>query len=545
MIETLHIKNIGIIDDLVINLKNGFNVLTGETGSGKSLIINSIDILSGGRFSKEMIRKDQEFSFIEAYIQIDNSENIDKNYIIVSREIHVNGKNLCKINGRFVTVSELKNYMKNIIDIHGQFDNQNLMDTKTHLLLLDKYCGEELKKISSEYEVLFSRYNKIEGELNKCYGNDIERQRKLDLLYYQLNEIKEADLKLGEEEELNNKKILMKNFEKVSDALNIASFKLENNILIELEEIIKPLEKIENISNEYKNKLSGIQDIYYELQEDLLDFNSYKENLEFNEEECNYVQNRLDLIFSLKRKYGNSIDEILKYSMELEREIVEIESLEQHNNILKKEKKDIENKMLELAIAMNSVRNKYSSILEDRINEELKFLDMKNAKFKVDLRFDDQRKFNKYGLSLVEFLINTNIGEDFKQLIKVASGGEISRIMLAIKSVLSSVDDVQTIVFDEIDTGISGAAVKAVAEKIKMISKKYQVIAVTHQPILTASADSNYKIEKIVKNGKTNTNVRKLSEDEIINEIAKISNGSITTIAIEHALELRKVSLCS
>lgn len=544
MIETLHIKNIGIIDDIVINLNKGFNVLTGETGSGKSLIIGSIDIISGGRFSKDMIRKGEEYSLVEACISLDDRDlSEEEKFVIVSREIHLNGKNLCKINGRFVTVSELRNYMKNIIDIHGQYDNQNLMDSKTHLDFLDKYCGKEIDNILLEYEELFNQYNNIKNELSKGYGDDIEKQRKLDLLNYQLNEIKEANLQLGEEEELEEKKILMKNFEKVSDALNNTSFKLENNILVELDNIIRPLEKIEDISEIYSSKLNSIKSIYYELQAHLSDFNNYKENLEFNEEEYQFIQERINLIFSLKRKYGNSIDEIIEYKAKLEKEIIEIENLEEYNNNLKMKKKELEVKMLNIATMINSIRNKYAIILEGKINKELKDLDMQNAVFRVNLNFNKEKDFTRNGLNVVEFLINTNVGEDFKPLIKIASGGEISRIMLAIKAVLSSIDEVQTIIFDEIDTGISGTAVKSVAEKIKKISKTHQVIAVTHQPILTASADFNYKIAKNVKNGKTNTSIKKLNEDEVVEEIAKIANGEITVTALQNALELRKVSI--
>lgn len=545
MITTLHIRNIGIIEDITIDFNKGFNILTGETGSGKSLIIKAIDMISGGRFSKDMIKKGEEFSSVEACIYSKDFENeFSTNYVIVSREVHLNGKNLCKIDGRLVSVSELKNFMKEIIDIHGQYDNQTLMDGKTHIEFLDKYCKESIKEDLKNYKELYLEYKKIEEKLNKNYGDDIERQRKLDLLNYQLNEIKEANLKVNEEEQLEDKRQLMKNFEKISEALNTTTFKLENNILVELENVIRPLEKIESFDLNYNKKLTIIKNMYYELQECLNDFNEYKYDLDFNEEDSNYTQERLDLIFTLKRKYGNSIEEILAYKERLEKEIEEIENLEEYNNNLKKQQKDIKEKMLLYASKINVTRRKYSKNLQDNINKHLKELDMKNASFKVEITYNEELPFTINGLNKVEFVVTTNVGEDFKPLVKIASGGEISRIMLAIKTVLCDVDRVNTIIFDEIDTGISGVAVKAVAEKIKKISRTHQVISVTHQPILTASADYNYKVSKNVKNQKTLTSVKLLNENEVVEEIAKISTGSVTTTALQHALELRNAIAC-
>lgn len=544
MITNLHIKNIGIIDDIIIDFNKGFNVLTGETGAGKSLIINSIDMISGGRFSKEMIRKDAKFAAVEACLYIPELRNsFDDEYIVVSREVHTNGKNLCKINGRLVTVNELKNFMNNIIDIHGQYDNQNLMDSKSHIKFLDDFCGQNIDIYLNEYKRLFTEYHNIKSELNKNYGNEIEKQRKLDILNYQLNEISEANLKIDEDQELEDKKKIMINYEKISEALNVSTFKIENNILAEFDNILRPLEKLESIDKKYSSKVSGIKGLYYELQEYLNDLNEYKYNLDFNEESCMEITQRLDLIYSLKRKYGSSIEEILKYREKLQKEIEEIENLEEYNKELRNKLSKLKSSMLQLANSMNNTRKEYSRILEKSINKELKDLEMVNASFKVDITFNEEIEFKDNGLNNVEFLITTNIGEDYKPLTKIASGGEISRIMLAIKAVLTDVDKVNTIIFDEIDTGISGSAVKAVSDKIKRISKFHQILVVTHQPILAASADYNYKIRKVVKDGKTTTSIKRLEEKEIVEEIAKISNGAITTIALQHALELRSACI--
>ncbi len=540
MISTLHIRNIGIIKDLTIDFNNGFNVLTGETGAGKTLIIKSIDMICGGRFSKDMIKKDEEFASVEACIHVSNEDKLfSDEYIVVSRQVYLNGKNLCKIDGRLVSVSELKNFIQNVIDIHGQYDNQSLMDSKTHIDFLNDFSKDEIKDTLTEYRKLYVEYKDIEEKLSKNYVDDIERQRKLDLLNYQLNEIKEADLKVEEEAILEEKKEAMKNFEKISESLNITTFKLENNILVELENIIKPLEKIENFNTCYGSRTASIKNMYYELQEYLSDFNSYKENLEFDEQEFNLTEKRLDLIFSLKRKYGSTIEDILKYQDELETQIMELENLEEYNNNLRKKLDLLKDEMKILAVRLNDIRKKNAFVLEENINKHLKDLEMNMATFKVDIEYNEDEKFNINGLNKVEFLVTTNIGEDFKPLVKIASGGEIARIMLAIKTVLSDVDKVSTIIFDEIDTGISGSAVKAVAEKIKCISKNHQVIAITHQAILTASADYNYKVVKNVEEGKTTTNISLLNEKEIVEEIAKIATGAVTATALKHALELR------
>lgn len=365
----------------------------------------------------------------------------------------------------------------------------------------------------------------------------------MDLLNYQLDEISLADLKENEEEELEEKKKVMTNFEKISEALENSVFKIENNILVEIENILRPLEKIEKLDKRYGEKAQSIRNLYYEFQEHLIDLGQYKDELEFDEESFKITQERLDLIFSLKRKYGNTIADVLKYKASLEEQIEKIENLEEYNKNLKARINKLEENMFSIAKKLDDLRKEQIKILENLINDELKNLDMPNAKFKVDIKFNEEMEFKENGLNNVEFIISTNIGEEFKSLNKIASGGEISRIMLAIKTIFADVDKVKTIIFDEIDTGISGKAVKAVAEEIKKISHARQVLAVTHQPILTASADFNYQIKKDVIDGKTLSHIKLLNEKETVEEIAKISNGIVTTIALEHALELRKASI--
>lgn len=537
MITTLHIKNIGIIDDLSIDLNQGLNVLTGETGAGKTLIIDSIGIISGGRFSKEMIRKGENTSYIEICMYEPNSKEAIDGNIIVSRQIWANGRNMCKINGRMVTVNELKDFMKRYIEIHGQNDNQTLLESKTHLMYLDSFIGDKIIEIKSKYYEKYQRFNEINIELKANYGDEKERERKLDLLRYQISEIEEANLTENEEEILEEKRKIMLNSEKISNNLNKADEAIHNSSIDSLSIAIRALEKIETIDKNYEKVSSNLKGIYYELQELARDISNYKEDIYFDEQERNKTEERLDLINSLKRKYGNTIKEILEYKKEIQEEIQHIENLEDYNNKLKSELEKIQNEMEEMSEQINKIRVKQAQKLSESINLELKDLEMKNAK--INVKVEKQENFNKEGKDKVEFLISTNLGEDEKELIKIASGGEMSRIMLAIKKVLSDTDKTPVMIFDEIDTGISGNAANAVAEKLNLISKFHQVLCISHLPNIAAAADYNYFISKKVTNERTNTNVKLLQEKEVIEEIARISSGKVNDVTIKYATQLR------
>lgn len=539
MISTIQIKNIGIIDNLSINLENGFNVLTGETGAGKTLIIDSLGIICGNRFSKEMIRKGEEYSYIEACIYLPENENSIDGNIIVSREIYVNGRNSCKINGRLVTVNELKEFMKQIIDIHGQNDNQTLLDKASHIEYLDSFIGKEISLIKTEYKNLYNIYNEIKLELKNNYGDETEKQRKLDLLKYQLNEIKEVNLKEGEDEKLEEQRKKIINSEKIIENIEIADNSLSNEAVDNINSAIRALEKIESIDEIYSKKLTELKNIYYDIQEISRDISSMKEDVYFDEEEKNEIEERLDTIFSLKRKYGNSIKEILKYKEKVENEIYEIENLDEINEKLRSKLIETGKQMKLLADKMHQIRKEKANELSQKINKELAELEMKNAKFNVKVEYNDKEFFNKNGLDEIEFLISTNIGEEEKPLIKIASGGEMSRIMLAIKSVLSEVDKIPTLIFDEIDTGISGIAAKSVGSKMKKISKNHQILCITHLANIAAQGTYNYYISKAIEDNKTRTKVEKLNEEGTIKEIARIASGDINEVSIQHAKQLR------
>ena len=539
MISTLHIKNIGIIEDLTVDLNTGFNVLTGETGAGKTLIIDSLNLACGGRFSKEIVRRGENFCLVELNIYLPQNENSIDGNIIISREIFLNGRNTCKINGRLVTVNELKEFMSKIIDIHGQNDNQTIMSKQEHINYLDNFIGKDLLNEKYEYQKLYNRYNEIKKELKENYGDEKEKQRKLDLLKYQLNEIEQANLKENEEDELNNERKKIMNSEKIYTCLTEVDSNLSESVIDGINLSIRALEKIEDIDDEYKNKLTDLKNIYYDVQELTRDISDLNSDVSFDESKRNEIEERLDCIYDLKRKYGNSISEIIEYKEQIEKDIYTIENLEEHNNKLKKELEDLTIKMSEKCSVLNKMRSKYSKVLNEKINKELKDLEMKNASFHVDIKYDESGNFNQNGLDDIEFLIATNVGDEAKPLIKIASGGEISRIMLAIKTVLADTDEVPILIFDEIDTGISGKAAKSVGEKIKIISQKHQVLCITHQANIAAKGDSNYFISKKVENEKTYTNIKLLNEAEVIEEIARISSGDITKNALEHAREMR------
>ena len=537
MITTLHIKNIGIIDDLCIELGEGFNVLTGETGAGKTLIIDSINIICGGRFSKEMIRRGEDYSFVELNLYLPNNELAIENNIIVSREIHTNGRNSCKINGRLVTLTELKEFMSNIVDIHGQNDNQKILNSKYHIKYLDNFIGDAIFKIKSEYQKLYIKRQEIKKELKENLGDDKEKQRQLSLLQYEFDEIENAELKTGEEECLEEKRKFFMNSEKISKSLNQADLSLGEGAIDKINEAIRAIEKISDLDKKYDDTLNDLKNIYYEVQELSRDISSLNTDMYFDENERNEVEERLDLIYSLKRKYGNSIEEIIGYKEKIAKEINRINNLDEYNNKLKQELENIESKMQILANEMHEKRIENAKSLDNKINKELVDLEMPNSRFITHI---SQVEFNKNGTDEVEYYISTNVGENEKELGKIASGGEMSRIMLAIKTVLANTDSTPVLIFDEIDTGISGKAAKSVGEKLKLIGKSHQVLCITHQPSIAAKGDINFYISKISKEGRTFTQIKKLDEEEVINEIARISNGEITETARKHAMELRK-----
>ncbi|MBQ9267545.1 MAG: DNA repair protein RecN [Clostridia bacterium] len=533
MLGQLHIKNIGIIDDVTVNFEDGVNILTGETGAGKSLIIDSISAITGSRISKELIKSGSDMALIEACFFTD-SDNI-----ILSREIYQNGRNICKINGKMTTLNELKTLGEELIDIHGQHDNQSLLDVKTHINLLDNFAGEELQKLKQQYIELFTKHKEMEAQIKKKYGDEQERARRIDLLKYQKDEIEAANLKLGEEESLIERRKLLMNAERIAKSLD-STYNILNEVVLEaLGEATKEMSGISELDEKYQSILTTLNDAYYALQDSSSDAMGEIQKINFDQTEQTEIEERLDLIFSLKRKYGNTIEDVLKYYDDMAKELDFLENSEEITNQMKEELSLLDKDLVKLAKKIRKIRMDTAKTIEEKINSQLQDLEMKKAYIKF--HFEELDTYRDDGMDNVELLICTNAGEELKPLAKIASGGEISRVMLAIKTVLCEYDNVATMIFDEIDTGISGQAGKAVAEKMKIIGKTHQIICVTHLPAIAAIGNTNYFIQKLPEGEKVVTKIKRLKEDETIREIARILAGDdITEAALMHARELRK-----
>ena len=559
MITYLNIENLGIIDKLEIAFTNKLNILTGETGAGKTLIVESLNLLAGARFSKDMIKKNADYLLVEASLNLslkilkkanDNSElNLDlldgndilndNDFIdiIITRRIDKDGKNICKINGRLVTVNELKKFVLYIIDIHGQHENQNIMLNETQVELVDRFAQKDIKNTYKEYFKKYESRQKLLSLLEKDLKDEMYTKRQIDLLAFQIKEIEEAELELGEDDELEKQYKIFNSSEKIIDVLNLSNSILSEDIIKNLSLIIAQLENISDLNEKYNEYLNSTKSAFYDLEEVNFDIKNELENINLDERALVRIENRLDKINSLKRKYGNTIESIKEYLENIKLEHESLVNFEKEKANLDKELNQLEIDMGVLADKLYIIRKKHAEEISKKVTKELEDLEMKSAAFQVKVMQTD--KFNRYGKDILNFLIMTNKGSDFLLLDKIASGGEMSRVMLAIKTILSDQDETPILVFDEIDTGISGVTGQVAGEKLKHIAKKHQVLSVTHLATLASQGDSNYYIYKTEEDGITKTKINKLNEEEIIKEIARISSGKITKEALEYAKELR------
>ncbi|QNU65500.1 DNA repair protein RecN [Ruminiclostridium herbifermentans] len=560
MLLQLDIQNIALIDKLSLEITPGLNVLTGETGAGKSIIIDSINAILGERVNKDIIRNGKDKAIIEAIFDYNKNTYVsdileqlgieaEDGNIIISREISLSGKNTCRINGRLVNVSTLKQVGELLIDIHGQHDNQSLLKTETHIELLDAFGGAALEKYKAEYSELFEEYKSVKSRIQGLVGDKGEIARRMDMLKFQIDEIKNAKLKKGEDEILNKKRQVLVNSEKIMSSI-IMSYELlneDNNgksamyilnkILQELSSICKYDEGIIPISEKLESVIYQLEDICGDIMEK-------RDGAEFDPEELSRIDERLDIIARLKRKYGYTIEEILEFYEKSKSEYQELLQSESLIEELNKQLDELTQKLLSSSKQLHIEREKAAHTLEKNITAELENLEMKNSEFKVNLLYkENDTNFTKNGLDCAEFLISSNIGEPLKPLSKIASGGEMSRIMLAIKTILANVDSIPTLIFDEIDTGISGKAAQKVGERLSYISKNHQVLCVTHLSQLACMADNHLLIEKNSNGENTFTTVKSLDSKGRIEEIARIIGGSdITNLAIKHAEELIKAA---
>ncbi len=563
MITYLNIKNLGIIDSLEINFEDKLNILTGETGAGKTLIVESLNLLAGSRFSKDMIKKNEKYLLVEASLSLSlellkkaelNSglyiDDLDirdedlksyKNFnvdIVISRRVDKEGKNICKINGRLISVTELRKFVLYLIDIHGQHENQNIMLGSTQVELLDRFAKKEISKIYSDYVKKYESRQKLINILDKDLKDELYTKRQIELLAFQIEEIEEAQLKEKEDEELEKTFKVLNSSEKIIENLTLSNELLSEDIIKNLSVTIGQIESISSIDDKYQKYLDALKSAFYDIEEVSYDIKSEIEDISIDSNQIKRIEARLDKINSLKRKYGKTIEDINNYLKNIKEEHKKLINFEEKKESFNKELEELETKMEILADELYKIRKNHAEDISKRVSMELNDLEMKSAKFLVDIKKVD--KFNIYGKDNINYLIMTNKGSDYLPLEKIASGGEMSRIMLAIKTVLSDQDETPILVFDEIDTGISGITGQVAGEKLKHIARRHQVLCVTHLATLAAQGDSNYYIYKTDEDGITKTKVKRLDEDETIKEIARISSGTLTKEALEHARELRK-----
>jgi len=560
MLKELHIKNIAVIDEVRLEFPNrGFAALTGETGAGKSILIDSINMVLGERTAKDLVRRGAERAEVNAVFEVTNSQiiaeleimgiEIEDDLVILSRELTAEGKGSCRINGRTSTLATVREVGKFLLNIHGQHDNQTLLTSKTHINFVDKFgnLDDLLQKYSNAYKLT----REISQKIETIAANEAEKAQRLDFLRFQIEEIGDAKLVAGEDIELAERCEILNNIEKISDAIHSA----HNNVYGSsdwtaydlLDSAVRELETAMRYDKRISSFYESMNSILIELREVSLDVASYIDSIEFDPREQEQSEARLNLIFNLKRKYGEEIPGILEYFDKIVQECSEIENSDEISEKLKLELHIANENMVKLSRELSLKRRSAAKELEEKITSELEDLDMKRVRFavKVEDLYNEagEIKYSPTGQDNVEFMISANVGEDLKPLSKIASGGEMSRVMLAIKSILANSDTVDTLIFDEIDTGVSGRAAQKIAEKVSKISKDKLIICVTHLAQLAAMADWHYLVKKEVEEEKTATQVIMLDIAGRTYELARIIGGvTVTDLTLQNAEEMLKLA---
>ena len=554
MLVVLNIKNFALIQELSVEFGAGFNILSGETGAGKSILIDTIDYVLGGKFSKDLIRYGEDKTYVEAIFDIENDEiytllndlNIEADeLLIVSRETTISGKSIIKVNGKTIVLSQLKKIREKLLDIHGQHQNQSLLSKGTHILYLDEYNSENISPLLEQFEIFKNRYSEIEDKINELKGNE-DREKLIDYIKFQIEDIEKAKLKPGEEEDLREQYNILANAEKISSSLINSYNYLNNNpqgnsVLELLSKVISELSHSEMHLEKIKDKRVQVEEAYYLLEESTRDIRDIANEVYYDENELAAINERIYEISLYKKKYGNSIDEILQFLEKLKNQYDEFINSEEIILKLKKELSVIEKEMKDIGLKLHEFRCMSAKDLEVRIKEELSYVGLEKAIINIDVNLSEEA--NSRGYDDVQFLISANPGEPLKPLEKVLSGGELSRIMLALKCVFVDKDKIPTLIFDEIDTGISGAIGKRVGEKMYQVSVKHQVLCITHLPQIAALSDNHYFVSKKVENGKTFTQIRMLNEEDKVCEIAKMIGGdNLSDVAIDNSREMVKLA---
>ena len=554
MLQELSIKDFAIIDEIQISFQPKMTVLTGETGAGKSIIIDALGLLAGGRGSTEFIRKGEKKAVIQGLFTLPreaNTYNILEEYgidsedgqIILQRDLYRGGRNICRINGMMVNLATLRKVGETLIDIHGQNEHQELMKPENHIDLLDEY-DKKTSELRNQYQVVYQNYRKLKLSMEKKEADEKAWAQRLDMLNFQVKEIGEAGLKINEEDELVEEKNKLDNFQAIHDALELSYQILSGekiDVVGNLGNAMNELSDVSDLSENLQEINTKISDAFYSLEDVARDISDELDSMEWNGERLNEIEERLELIHQLKRKYGDTIEDILHYHIRIVKELREMENAEQNSEKQERQLSEALEKVKELAIKLSKQRKKSAKKLEKMIHEQLSALYMDKAVFEV--KFLNNSKLYSKGIDKVEFYIQTNPGEEMGPLAKIVSGGELSRIMLALKTIFSQKMGVTSIIFDEVDTGVSGRVAQAIAEKISQISNNSQVLCITHLPQVAAIADNHYYISKSVNDGRTETSLEELDEKQKIREIARMLSGSeITELTLKHAEELIKMS---
>lgn len=555
MLERLSIKNIALIREQTINFKSGFNVLTGETGAGKSLIIDSLSLLLGEKADKSLISHGEIFATVEAVFSSlsDNVLNLLEEFgleredtLIISRKISIDGKNECRVNGTTFTLSMLKKLSAPLMDLHGQFEHQNLLKVSNHIGILDSYGASKISGLLQNYQICYAKYEENQNELRKLVTNDKERERLIDLHSYQVEEIDNAGFYDGEEEELKDFRNQVLHSEKIMDSLSnaVTLGKGDGYEYAGVAESIKKMQTMLGMVAEYSKEIAPQLDRIESLKiefEDVVDtLEEIKDNMYFDEQKAKQNEERLDLLSSFKKKYGSTISEIIEYRDKTQTELEKLINSENRVNELKKEQQKLEAELILTAEKLSKARKESALKMEKEVTSELVSLGMKSARFVIDIQPLSLENRNKDGFDRVEFMFSANLGEEVKPLKAVASGGEMSRFMLAVKNITAKIEGISTLIFDEIDTGVSGMMALVLGEKLCMVSKFAQVICVTHLAQVASFGKTQFLIEKSESQGKTITSVKELDRTERVKEIARLVSGVVSEKALQSAEELLK-----
>ena len=554
MLGHLHIENIAIMDNVSLELESGFLALTGQTGAGKSIIIDSINLLTGERSSRELVKSGKDKALVEGAVYTDNKEvfeilgdsgiaYFEGEPLILSREITKDGRSTVRINGKLSTTALLREICAKIINIHGQNDNQSILDTKFHGQFLDDFAS--LSETLEDYKATYQSYKEIQNLLDNINDDETQKEQRKDFLEFQINEIEEAKLVVGEDEELIGQRQKYLNFEKYEENANKSFYALSGGDDFEgacslVKSAVKGLEELTSFSPDAEEILTRLKDASAELEDVKELVYDLKNDDGFSDIDINYVENRIDTINRLKRKYGVEIEDILKQKEEFQKELESIKNSDFNKEQLTEKLKKLSEELNKKAENIEKARISAAEKMKKQVMGELADLEMDKVLFDAEIKRCD---INSKGFNEVQFLISTNPGEPLKPLNKIASGGELSRIILALKVVLSERDSVSAMIFDEVDVGVGGSAAQKIAEKLKKISKNRQVIVITHLAQIASFADNHYLISKSVTDGSTRSEVTLLDENQRVDEIARIISGSvITESAKQTALDMIKIA---